>query len=100
MVGRVAGHTVIRARNDSRDRPVLIDVWYPAAQGALETDHDYGLGRERAAEGAPALDSACPAIVLSHGAFGAANNYSWIAEHLARQGYLVAGVSHYRESYT
>lgn len=99
MVGRVAGHTVIRARDESRDRPVLIDVWYPAEQGALETDHDYGLGRGRVAEGAPALDTACPAIVLSHGAFGAANNYSWLAEHLAREGYLVAGVSHFRESY-
>jgi predicted dienelactone hydrolase len=99
VVERVAGHTVIRARDESRDRPVLIDLWYPAAQGALEADHDYGLGRGRVAEGAPALASACPAIVLSHGAFGAANNYSWIAEHLARQGFVVAGVSHFRESY-
>ena len=40
-----------------------------------------------------------PLVVMSHAAFGAARNYSWIAEHLARCGYIVAGVSHFGESF-
>jgi predicted dienelactone hydrolase len=41
----------------------------------------------------------CPAIVLSHGAFGAASNYTWIAEALASRGIVVIGVSHFGESF-
>jgi predicted dienelactone hydrolase len=46
----------------------------------------------------PAIGS-FPLLILSHGAFGAARNYSWIAECLTRQGNIVAGVSHYSESW-
>ena len=46
----------------------------------------------------PPQTQACPVIVLSHGAFGSARNYAWIAEHLARDGYVVCGVSHFGES--
>ena len=98
-MAHVAGHTVVRADDESRHRPVLIDVWYPAVDGAVEVDHQYGLGRGRVAEDAQAIDGRRAVVILSHGAFGAANNYSWIAEHLARCGYLVAGVSHFGESY-
>ena len=78
---------------------MLVDAWYPAPPGAIETEHTYGLGRGRVAEGAAVADGARPVILLSHGAFGAANNYAWIGEHLARSGYLVIGVSHFGESY-
>ena len=37
-------------------------------------------------------------MLLSHGAMGAASNYSWLAEHLARRGLVVLGVSHFAES--
>ena len=99
MVAPAAGHRIMRTADEARARPILIDAWYPAAADAVETDHDYGLGRGHVAEGAPAIDARCPVILLSHGAFGAAANYSWIAEHLACRGYLVVGVSHFLESY-
>ena len=83
----------------ARGRPVIIDIWYPAPQTARETPHDYGLGRGRVAEHAlPAGGGLHPMIVLSHGAFRTARNYSWIGEYLAGNGYLVAGVSHFGES--
>ena len=44
------------------------------------------------------METPCPVIVMSHGAFGSARNYSWIGEHMARHGFLVLGVSHFRES--
>jgi predicted dienelactone hydrolase len=92
------GYAILRLEDPARQRPVLVDLWYPAAAGAAEGDQDYGMARGRVARDAEALEGRHPLVVLSHGAFGAARNYSWIAEHLARSGYLVAGVSHYRES--
>ncbi len=94
-----AGHTTLRTEDTARGRPIAVDVWYPASATAVETLYTYGLSRGHVAESADIIDETHPAILLSHGAFGAANNYAWIAEHLARPGYLVAGVSHYGESY-
>jgi len=61
----------------------------------------YGLGAGLAAlEGAlDSRDPPLPLIVMSHGAFGAARDYGWIAEYLARHGFVVAGVSHFGESW-
>jgi len=92
------GYTTIRAEDPERSRPVLIDLWYPAAPGAVEAERDYGMARGRSALDAPVADGAHALVLLSHGAFGAARNYTWIAERLARRGYVVAGISHYRES--
>jgi predicted dienelactone hydrolase len=92
------GYTVLKTEDPRTRRSVMIDVWYPASQKSRETPCSYGLGRGRHAGHAPPADGLHPVIVISYGAFGAARNYSWIAEHLGRNGYLVAGVSHFRES--
>ncbi len=93
------GYTTFWVHDASRARPVVIDAWYPAAASAIEDDYSYGLGSGRVAEDARVAAGPFPAVLLSHGAFGAARNYSWIAEHLARSGTVVWGVSHFRESY-
>ena len=90
-----AGYEVLRIID--RDRPIQLDVWYPSL-GANETEHDYGLSIGRVASGAEVSSENMPVVLLSHGAMGAAANYSWIAEHLARHGFLVVGVSHFGES--
>lgn len=93
------GYAILNTRDLSRGRPVIIDTWYPAIPSARETPHDYGLGRGRVAERAPpAAGRLRPVIVLSHGAFGSSRNYSWIGEYLAGNGFIVAGVSHFKES--
>ncbi len=76
-----------------------MDVWYPARDDAVEADHDYGMSTGRVVTGAPVARGPFPVCVLSHGAFGAARNYSWLAEDLARRGVVVAGVSHFGESF-
>jgi len=69
-------HSLVRTEDPERRRPIHVDVW----------------------QGDPA-SGARPMILLSHGAFGAAQNYAWLAKRLAASGYLVAGLSHYGESY-
>jgi predicted dienelactone hydrolase len=96
MTAFTCGHRAYRIEDRSRARPAALDVWYPAS--AVEHDHGYGLGGGRVAEDADCADGRFAMILLSHGAFGSAGSYGWIAEHLARHGYLVCGVSHFGES--
>lgn len=81
---------------DANGRQIHLDVWYPSE--SAEVAHSYNFGSGSVAENAPVAGSNLPVILLSHGSMGAASNYSWIAEPLARHGYVVLGVSHFGES--
>ncbi len=94
--GHRAGYEALRISDPARTRPIQLDVWYPA--DAAEATHRYGLSTGRVAPGAQMATGRFPVILLSHGALGAATNYSWIAERLARSGFVVVGVSHFGES--
>jgi predicted dienelactone hydrolase len=94
-----AGYTVLETEKREGSRPILLDLWYPASPTAAEASFDYKTGAMgKVAVDAPPLDEAAPVVVLSHGVYGTARNYSWLTEDLARRGYIVAGVSHYGES--
>lgn len=82
---------------DANNRPIQLDIWFPA-EGQVEAVHNYGISEGRVAKGAAIAGQRLPIILLSHGSLGAASNYSWIAEALARHGYVVLGVSHFGES--
>ncbi len=97
----MAGYRHYKWHDETRQRAVWVDVWYPAKEGSKEQTISYGLGGGSVAyndklspRGAP-----FPVVVLSHGAFGSARGYGWIAEYLARNGVIVLGVSHFGESW-
>jgi predicted dienelactone hydrolase len=94
-----AGYLTVRTEDKTRARPIIIDLWYPAVPTAAERQFEYQPGSGMVARDAPPHEEEHPVIVLSHGAFGAARNYSWIAESLARRGFVVLGVSHFKESF-
>lgn len=91
-----AGFETLRIVDEDRKRPIHLDIWYPAT--GLEQEHNYGISMGSVATGGELAGKQLPVILLSHGAMGTASNYSWIAEYLARRGYLVLGVSHFGES--
>jgi len=93
-----AGYWATRITDTVRQRPIHLDYWYPAAPGNRETAIDYHFGVGAVAHDAPLATGPHPLVMLSHGSMGSASNYSWIAEHLARSGFVVVGVSHYGES--
>lgn len=72
-------------------RPLVITLWYP-----------YGH-----CENTGAIEKLClhpdaqrqQVLLFSHGSMGSAENYSWLAKALASRGWVVAGISHYGESY-
>ena len=98
VCARESGFQIESFTDTKRTRPVLIDWWYPVDDAPAST-FNYGLGTGRIAEAGAIAPGRFPLVMLSHGALGAARNYSWIAEALARQGFVVAGVSHFGESY-
>ena len=91
-----AGYEQLRITDESRKRPVHLDIWYPSTSAEIE--NNYGISKGNVAKGGTFAGKKLPVILLSHGAMGAASNYSWLAEYLSRHGYVVLGVSHFGES--
>jgi hypothetical protein len=40
------GYAVQSATDPQRSRPVIMDVWYPARDDAVDADHDYDMSSE------------------------------------------------------
>ncbi len=91
-----AGYEQLRITDESRKRQVHLDIWYPSM--GEEKENNYGISKGIVVKGASISGNKLPVILLSHGAMGAASNYSWLAEYLSRHGYVVLGVSHFGES--
>jgi predicted dienelactone hydrolase len=83
---------------DTRARPLSTVIWYPAVAGSRESDWTVSIfnagtnARDAAMTAAPAK---LPLVLLSHGTGGAAPTLGWLAETLAANGYIVAGVNHH-----
>ena len=85
----------LQAKDRETTRPVNVDVWYPAASSAREVVLNYRTGsRGLAAPDAAPLEEQTALVLVSPGDSGSATAYSWLGEGLARQGFVVAGVSH------
>jgi predicted dienelactone hydrolase len=92
-----------------KDRPLLVDVWYPAAaardakpvvyRGDLPSETP-GRRAAFAFAGVAVRDAAAdrqgpyPLVVMSHGYSGTPVAMSWLAENLASKGYVVAAPHH------
>ncbi|MGR3973527.1 MAG: dienelactone hydrolase family protein [Candidatus Rhabdochlamydia sp.] len=91
------GITTVRFYDEARARPLVTEIWYPVDQATTAAKVE-GLW-VRCAEARDAPLKTCskkyPLIVMSHGNWGDRMNTSWIAETLAANGYIVAAVDHY-----
>ncbi|PTW52239.1 MULTISPECIES: dienelactone hydrolase family protein [Rhodovulum] len=92
------------------DRPLTVEVWYPAVAGATgETSLDVYLRdgitevalEGRAVRDAAAADSAepLPLVIMSHGYPGNRFLMAELAENLASKGYVVASIDHTDSTY-
>lgn len=70
----------------AKQRPVKLDLWY---------QEKVCIDKECKQTSAKKLNIA----ILSHGAMGSAKDYSWLAYPLAAQGWIVAGLNHFGESW-
>ena len=74
--------------DEVRQRPVKITIWYPAGTHCQQQLICLSKNTIRS-----------QALLLSHGAMGAAQNYQWLGKQLAAQGLVTVGVNHYGESW-
>jgi len=91
-----------------RDRPLTVDIWYPARmrRGAVAGSYHADLESEQpgtyvsfaipalAVRGARAAGGHYPLVVVSHGRRNATVTLSWLTENLASKGYVVAAIRH------
>lgn len=91
------GITTVRFYDESRERPLITEIWYPVEEAA-PADQVEGLWvRCAEARDAPLKTSnkQYPLIIMSHGSWSDRLNNSWIAETLVANGYVVASMDHY-----
>lgn len=91
------GIATVRFHDESRARPLITEVWYPVDE-QTPADPVEGLWiRCPEARDAPLKTSAkqYPLVIMSHGNWGDRLNNSWIAETLAANGFIVASMDHY-----
>ena len=82
------------------DGPVMI--WYPTEQTApisKVAENKVFFGVEVVAD-APVSSGNHPLVILSHGYSGLWRNQAWLADYLARAGYVVAAFDHAGTSYS
>jgi len=91
-----------------RDRPLVVDVWYPATPEAHAHAETYAdaLPSEPpapparftvpgiAVRNAPAIKGRHPLVIVSHGYSNVTVALSWLTENLASKGYVVAAIRH------
>lgn len=93
------GVRTLRYEDGGRKRPVVIELWYPTNRSGISLDAptDIVWIHPKEARNVPLLerDSPYPLIVMSHGHRGDRRERSWLADLLVRQGYVVAAVEHF-----
>lgn len=95
------GVRTIGYQDEVRGRPVIVEFWHPTEQeGPIDLPQDIGWVHPEEIRNVSIADGKHPLIIMSHGNGGERRDSSWLAEHLVKQGYIVASVEHYGNSYS
>lgn len=91
------GITTLNFVDQSRQRPLVTEIWYPVDSEAPCKSSTGLWVRCDESRDAPLsnMKDKYPLIVMSHGNGGDRFNISWLAEILAANGYIVAAMDHY-----
>ena len=91
------------------DRPLTVEVWYPAADGATgdtsmkaflrDAKTEVTLTGKAMRDADPASGTAYPLVLISHGYPGNRFLLSHLAENIASKGYVVASIYHTDSTY-
>lgn len=98
LLPQKVGATTIPFFDELRKRPLITEVWYPIeSQVKALPVHSWGQMVDEARD-TPFTCKATkkyPLIVMSHGAGGSRDDLAWLGAMLVKQGYIVASVDHY-----
>ena len=91
------GITSFQYYDESRSRPLVTEVWYPIDEHIpAKTPTGFWMRCDEARDAPISMKKQqYPLIVMSHGSGGDRFNIAWLAEVLAANGYIVAAMDHY-----
>jgi predicted dienelactone hydrolase len=93
------GVKTLHYKDSVRDRPVLVEFWYPTdqRQGTYEVSEESVWIHPKELRNVEIAGSqtSYPLIMMSHGNRGDRRERTWLVEALVRQGFVVASVEHH-----
>lgn len=96
----VVGQRTVHYEDASRNRKLTTEVWYPAVATAQPVQVDeIPFIRIATARNAKIAEGLHPLILFSHGTGGGRNTVEWFCAGLAEQGFIVAAVDHYGNTF-
>jgi predicted dienelactone hydrolase len=94
------GQRTLHFRDSSRHRPVVTEIWYPTDDTLQQTDKTFSaFTRKPTVRNGKLPAGKWPLIMLSHGTGGGRLTLEWLSQALAENGYIVAAVDHYGNTY-
>lgn len=94
------GQRTFNFYDDSRDRPITTEIWYPTSDSLREIDKRHSpFILEYTVRDATITQGRHPLIMVSHGSGGGRLSLEWIAQSLVKDGYIVAAVDHWGNTY-
>lgn len=92
-------HTA-KYQDEKRNRPVVVEVWYPTEQKEpIDFPEDPVWEHPREIRDVSIAKGKYPVILMSHGHGGCRRDRSWLVEHFVKNGFIVASVEHYGNSW-
>lgn len=88
--------------DDSRDRPLLTEIWYPTldtlTKKELKKNQKELFKTIETIPNASILDEELPLLIISHGTGGNRFSLTWFVERMVKEGYVVVSLDHYGNS--
>ncbi|MGS2739441.1 alpha/beta hydrolase family protein [Sinomicrobium sp. M5D2P17] len=94
------GQMTLEFRDNSRDRPVVTEIWYPTTDSLKTSDIMFSpFVRKYTVRNGRLPEGKYPLIMISHGTGGSRLSLEWMAQHLVQKGFMVAAVDHWGNTY-
>lgn len=94
------GQRTLQLTDQVRQRPLLTELWYPTDDTLQKSDQAFSpFIRQYTVRNGRLPAKFLPLILLSHGTGGGRLTMEWLAQGLARNGYVVAAVDHWGNTY-
>jgi predicted dienelactone hydrolase len=95
------GEQTFRYNDTARKRPLITEIWYPTTDisKAPVLKQDFPFLHEPTVRNAKLPSEKHPLIMISHGTGGGRMTMEWLADILVKQGFIVAAVDHWGNTY-
>lgn len=95
------GEQTFSFKDTARNRPLVTEVWYPTDDVTRkpEARKDYPFITEPTIRNAELPTKKLPLVMISHGTGGGRMTLEWLADALVKQGFIVAAVDHWGNTY-